>query len=190
MKTQPVSEEEFDKLSMQERRIAIVKDALAQLESGRYTPSPGRWCQFDKPVPTDTSYGVDTQVPLQPILNESKCYVCGLGALFASAVGLYNECHISMWNPTIYWGEVEPVVCRHFNVRQVHAVEIAFEKGGGSYKWHEGQGDGNSAVAPDIAELYDRALRFGRVEERRNQAHIRLKDILQNMIDNNGEFKP
>ncbi len=134
--TKPVDNKKFNKLSAKAKRCAIVADAIAQIVANRYEPAQGTWCR-----PNDFLYGivasnVNPEDQLQPIINNSNCRVCGLGSLFASAVGMLNDCPVGDWledgvDSYTVLKKLQP----YFSHVQLAAIEIAFETGQGSYPW-------------------------------------------------------
>ncbi len=223
MKTQPVSKEVFDKLTPSERRVAIAKDVIEQVEGGRYWASSGNWCNMYEPKKCHTLMASEEGQELQPVINEANCAVCALGAVFASAVGLYDNCKVtgSMRTGLMNMADLYKLLSNHFEASQLVAIEIAYERGKGGNQWFGLQarktnmlGDEadrvityrlfkiryamlnnpkmleqlDSHAAEELTELFDAAVEFIRYPG--GGERNRMIGIMNNIIYNNGEFKP
>ena len=195
----------FKKLSKQQQRITIAKDALQQLNAKKYTASPGNWCNTELPKAVHNElreleawdnrpssaedmknalYSVHQHNSnvLQPLLQEPgvTCEVCALGSLFASAVRKADNCSV---NPLRYAAE--------YGDRAHEADSDDVNDVLGSYfsekqqrlmelAFEEGSGSNKPVSVQDFAaaEMYNG----------KNPTQ-RLRAILKNIIDNDGVFK-
>jgi hypothetical protein len=101
----------FHKLSDKEKRIAVAKDVIAQVEARKYRATPGTYL-FVKGLRVDE----DVQ---KPLLEEStKCNVCAVGAAFASAARLGNN---------LFYGQSERIEMKKLFGEGLFTIEQAFE---------------------------------------------------------------
>ncbi len=216
MNTKPVSKEEFDKLTPAHRRVEIAKDVIAQLSIERYHASHGNWCilyqqgSFSADHECGDSYRLEADRELQPDINKATCAVCALGAVFASAVGLYDNYQVDGKSAggQFDFGHVSSLLKGYFDPIALMTIEIAFETGKGWYHWApeveiDNLDSGDIADARggtlynaaekkvidinEVAGLFDRAWYLGRKYDGDGK---RLHAIMQNIVDNDGEFKP
>ncbi len=222
--TKPVSKRKFEKLTKAAKRVLIAQDVLNQIEADRFIPEHMAWCKFDHPdMPRKGSRSGDMfdrmdtflgkhndSEELQPILNASKCHVCGLGAMFTSAIGMFNNYTVGDLGGGIVESDVDKVLRRYFDKRTLAAVEIAFEDGNGYYKWPNPLAYGdharyqrentlskvsgfsyidqvNNKVVAELTEYLNKAYTFGSCSY--GPVSMMTK-IMKNIVDNKGEFKP
>jgi len=155
-------------VTKKEQVIAIATDVIAQIDHlGAIVQ--GRYCHGD----IDS---VHLNKNPQEVIDDiaKRCAVCALGACFLSSIRLYDK--ITMPELTKYseyrkiymFGcDLKLHLAQFFTPDQICLIEAAFE-------WFE-----VSAMKP--------AHEFGR---RYPDGRTRLKAIMQNIIDNDGEFKP
>lgn len=179
----------FKKLSQPRKRVAIARDALAQLGT-RLTASAGRWVQFRKLLP---ELAPETQV--QDILNKTpECDVCAKGALFVCLVDRVNDLTLASApiTPRLF-GDVSHIkgqatdsyLRRLFSDNQLNLIEIAFESE--SYAMHSGITPNNTFQEKMDARTF--FYTFGQDKDAKS-SEVRLRAILENIIANNGTFKP
>lgn len=178
---------EFKKMSAAQKRIAIAKDVLASLKAKKYTAKHRTYCAFyfkdKKKVPTGT-------VELQDVLlskNLTSCNVCAMGSVFMAKVSLGNSCKIdipshfgftSIENFNNIVGDAEDIVDNMkgiFTEKQLREIEYAFE-------------------GEDIINMFDdKPLSFhDKMKDfyiRNKSADVRLKAIMDNIVENEGTFK-
>ncbi len=215
-------------MSPENRRITIAKDVIAQLLVERYRAAKGTWCDlypgsldWDQ-LPRYSSRTMECPVnqELQPIINSAKCDVCALGALFASAVGVYDN-HLVDFEArhgSMELDHLERVLARYFPAPQLVAIEIAFEGGTGGYNWHKRSPTQSEeerrfleieyltniqkrfVLTSSIEEFAARGITelIGLFDDARSfhdmlnyyDPSARMLTIMQNIVVNNGEFKP
>jgi hypothetical protein len=161
----PLNKIEFDKLSINEKRIAICRDVIARINSSNIQPIYGEFFQNRR------DYGeVEDKETVQKMINNGKCLVCAKGALFCSWVGNFNN--VDHWQFDRTYDEVEslrnsvPELVDIFGGEMLDNIEAAYESD--TYCWH---------YDTSITKLYSVAF-----------AEYSLSDIMQYIIDNNGEF--
>jgi hypothetical protein len=163
----------FNKLSKQQKRIAVAKDALQQLLKGKFRPYMGEW--------VTTSFRNARKYSgrqLCDVMDEIGCRCCQLGALFLSDVRFRNDfkvvnrvnAQIAGYGPNGL-NEINRLA-DYFSEDQLRLIEIAFERGGGLYVPHDYE---YSAV--DFGKKY-------------RSAKGRMIGILTNVINNDGVFVP
>lgn len=165
----------FKKASEAEKRVLIAKDVLDQLKSGRIKAT--RWYFF---YLGDEENDQHDGKSLQRTFIENSipaCHCCGVGALMVSCTLFNNKQKI---------GDIElggdlgiaiknevPIpngLNAFFETDQLSLVEQAFECGDGEFGYDSG-----------------RAVYFGK---QYLNSTVRLRAIMQNIIQNNGTFKP
>ncbi len=161
------AEAAFKKMTKAEKRVAIAKDVIANLKTRQLKPLSG----------TYFSIAAGDEFDLQTALAKgAECTVCALGGLFACAVPYKNG---DMGAVDIHNGMVIINYLRGiFEKKQLDLIETAFEKKlmGDPYPF-----------ATREAEQNHPAVRFGK----KYPGHkARMAAIMQNIIKNEGTFKP
>lgn len=205
----------FNNLSAAEKRILIAKDAIKQLQLNKYVAEKGCWVSLnlDEETRNQIEDGKfkernlnDYEQEWQGILQrkEVSCQVCGLGAVFASAVRLNNN-YVASPFADVAWKDLYPRLAKYFSMDQLAAIEIAFE-GGDGMNWFEEDGfagptakiiksvKGNSykhlsynKLNQAQKNLFTKALKFS---ERYDENQKCLLAIMRNIVKNNGKFVP
>jgi hypothetical protein len=170
----------YKKLSPAERRVAVAKDALLNVQKDFWNPLGGYvYVNLDEEICVE--HDMCSWLP-----GNAKCQVCARGALFLGALNKFNS-----WNPhenhaRVKYGEeyfkyIDPesfgdVEKNLWSSRQIAEIEYVFELerlGGAVYqKWNN-----------DEVEL---VKQWGK---RYNTPKSRLIAILKNIIRNKGTFK-
>lgn len=160
---------DFEKLSKAEKRIAIAKDVLAQLQANRLkvVQSTG-YCM----IPEKESAG-----DLREVLKQKEpCTVCGIGALFVAEVKARNRMPIKDLGHVFDYDWSSHSHRRIISVDRAHV--LARLKG----IFTETQLDNIEEYFESYYEeytYYDEYKKFGR---------IALKKIMENIIANKGRF--
>jgi hypothetical protein len=190
----------FEAMTKQEKRVAIAKDVLAALKAKKLKPKAGIYAMPTKKTTlrqvgaADADGLVNPDAKLCSVFGQlESCTVCGLGALFVSAVKRDEKVPIrktpSMYNSydAIYdaydtdreWGisghEVYDYLSKFFSNFQLMQIENAFECQGMNT-------DRNGFVK---GPLRNAALMYHKIES----PSKRMEAIMQNIIDNKGTFK-
>jgi hypothetical protein len=162
------------KVSKAEQRIAIAKDALAQLRAEMYLAESGTYIGSELTDELDQQCD-DDRDGAKPFLLKSKtpCRVCAKGALFLSTVRRYNK------------ASVRDVMCDNmlvaeniFGHKQFDLIEAAFERWDHTVAYLE---DKDESVVPLDVQNFGAAY---------TDDTDRLVAILENIIKNKGTFKP
>lgn len=169
-----LTEEQFNALSQPEQRVAIAKDVLAQLEAKRIVAAPMQWVS----VRGRSGFVYNREALIDAAAP--RCFVCGIGACFVSAVRLGNQYQKRAYVGGLGATEMERVLLRHFPRQQYAAIEFAFEGGTGSMEEDE------------LIRFFD----FEEIEALREYRYAfpepaaRLAAICENIIAYAGDFNP
>lgn len=108
---------EFAGMSVMQKRVALAKDVLSQLEMKKFIPTPGTYL--------NSFGGYEDGDYTKPIVQET-CNVCALGALTVSLIdgAAFNDA--GQTNVSCYG-----VLCDAglWSIREVETIERAFENG-------------------------------------------------------------
>lgn len=179
------------KKTIVQRRIAIIKDAIAQLEAGHCRASHCGYIYL--PVTMSKVVSENPEASAQKLFGkltkQKHCKVCAKGSLFVSLINKENElcaCEIPDDNYRVTTRLTEGGL---FSIKNIALVEIFYESWGvDSYENYEtGETKAfsvreRSILAAKVRDL-DRKYPPGKNKER-------LLYILKNMLKNKGIFKP
>lgn len=174
-----------------QKRIAVAKDVLKQLDSGLLTARKGTYLEFRK-----LRLQMINNLPnnLDKVFNlvskkGATCDVCGIGSCFIATVRLgddYETDKIFENNP-LFTGlslssrQMRPYLRKIFTSRQLTLIECAFEQ---NYRHRDTTDKLSSYVfTQDVLEAVRFGLNYKNDEDR-------LRAIMYNIITNNGTFKP
>lgn len=179
----------FWELSKAEKRVAIAKDVLRQIDDKRIHVKQDMYFELGR-VPKEVEDKLDKFLE-----NSPPCTVCALGACFASMVILGDRVSISSVVSLRYYdGKYIPterlddtrfriMLRRAFTSTQISLIESAFEK----FNAYDMDGNGFKIGEGNYGPSYDRAIEFGhKIKSNRK----RLIAIMENIIENKGTFKP
>lgn len=174
-KTQAQLNADFEALEPWKKRVAIARDALVQIASGRIQPS-NRATYVDTVDEAGFGY-IHNETEICDLLAKEECTVCGIGGLFAGAIALADNfkvknlagvSHFTSATHVIITGDdVRAYLGRFFSQGQLVAIEAAFEQNQRRVQNHIA-GD---VFAPAVTD-----------------PETRLRLILENIIANQGEF--
>lgn len=162
----------FDALSPKEKRISIAKDVILSVNAGRFYMKTGSYFNAQT---------TKTTKDLQEVLcdTEGSCQVCAMGGVFASKVRLGNsfttegEKHIGVDDDTIL-NTLKGI----FSEKQLRTIEGAFERG---IVW-----DSPFSLS-EQDRIEEKCICF---YDKYDSADDRMIGIMENLIQNNGTFKP
>ena len=164
-------------------RVAIAEDVIKTLAVGRMTAVQAGYFNLDVwTKASDDSFEAAALSVRDK--GKTRCRVCAIGAAAICAVGLYNDAPVmeSIWRTAGYYvphdtdsESMREVLARWFTRKQLDLIECAFEMS----DEHEEGGSSES--------VRETAVYFG---EDYGEPRERLEAIMQNIIDNNGTFKP
>lgn len=177
--------EAFEKLSPAKKRVSIAQDVLAQIKAKKYFAKQETYVNIvgDKQLDDaeshtfefyDQAYARDAQIAL--VNDELSCNVCALGALITSTVKIDDKCSIRELTQIRRGRVAHGRLLKYFGHKQLGLIETAFERDSTfAVEWR--------CSKPSIKA----ALDFGK---KRVNTTARLKAIMQNIVDNNGQFVP
>lgn len=178
----------------QKKSVAIAKDVLKHLREIK--PSNGIYVDFESGRLTKVLGNEDlSNKELKPYIPKIRknCHVCALGACFLSHVGLFNKFKIGNMGvlsqeyyetiksrqSTGYEGdEIKAVMLKSLGKKNIALIESAFEAAE--------MGDDDYGRDTDAAILFGNKYQSGPDGGNRK----RLKAIMENLIENKGDFKP
>jgi hypothetical protein len=166
---------EFNVLSKAEKRIAIAKDALAQIKQKKILPTTGFYLNI--PGQWDNENSLQKEIKKK----DFYCHCCAKGALFVSCVKQVNEVRMfEDWEDERFQKDK---LKDYFSVLQLDMIEAAFE----------GMVIADSAKKLEYYEKYTKNTPLGLKCIKFTQglnAEERMEKILNNIIKNNGYFRP
>ncbi len=121
------------KLTKAERRVAVARDALRQVEAKKLIAEAGTYIYFGRAIPQDA---VKNEKAFQRFVRDEKCHVCARGALFISTVRKEDSFAPSESNHYVRRSEFDPRLMELFSEGQLKLIENFFEFDG-CYDYHE-----------------------------------------------------
>lgn len=171
----------FNKANKARKRVMIAKDVLAQLDAKRFKAKQGYWV---KPDNKGERFKHKSEQQEVCDLVSGKCQVCGIGALFVSAVTFADKLKVQELTG-VSNRDLEPAVTndgvaflsdsvfdylsRFFDDDQLNKIETAFENGHGHC--FDVEAESFWANLQDVPE-----------------PELRMRLIMQNIISNKGYF--
>jgi hypothetical protein len=187
--------ENFNELSLEEKRVVIAKDVIAQLNNKVISTDYFGYLNLRNFGELFKEGKSNEQV--NNILSDIKCDVCALGGMFISLIKYDNHC-------TVYelieveQEEISERLKEYFSEGQLCLIETAYEQYGDNYHnqdWlnnvvvYEGIYSGSELEKLGITEDdLDRAAHFN--DDEHYHKETSLINIMNNIIENNGTFKP
>jgi hypothetical protein len=166
-------EKRFQKMSPANKRVAIAKDVIQYVKvDKKIDPQSNTYLLFSNIHPP--SYDSDTQIQNLLITRDFECTACAVGSMFVSAVLRYDNIVCGSFRYEMNRG-FRQYLGQFFSQDQIDLIESAFECRMISI-------DGN----PDDTDLCQ-AVIFGK---KYSDDYSRILAIMENIIENNGEFKP
>jgi len=156
----------LSKIPKAEARVLIDQDVLNQLNLKKIIATSGTYFAFE-----DVSF--DGEDFLHEVLDKTQCQVCALGSLYYSRVQVANETKCDVVERI---GDFEDESLNGIN--NVHTIMPDLNQ---YFDWS----------ALDKIENYFEGWFEGNTFYIDNpDPEIRMRKIMQNIIDNNGDFKP
>lgn len=112
---------EFVKLPRAKQRVQIAKDVLQQLEMGKIIP---RTTYFTSLTPT----GNYQDEELCTLTAQTKCEVCGIGALFIAAVERTDEIEVGEFEGRDARDKIVEYLSKWFDSDDLDLIEAYFER--------------------------------------------------------------
>lgn len=172
----------FEELSQAEQRVAIAKDVIAQLDAGLYDARHAGYLGWEGRA-VSARCAKEVERIFEGVLGGTQvCHVCGIGSLFVSIVKYGDVTPGEFFQASLDegMGSGRAKLAKYFTQEQLSMIEYAFER---SPTGHTRRYIGRD---PQLCErVYSYTWR--RLPDDRNE---RLRAIMQNVVDNGGEFKP
>lgn len=167
----------FEKLKPAEKRVAIARDVLKHVASRKIIPTHGIWVDTVGSAYLAGSKEIEKDPEVQALFTSMKsCNACALGGMFMCAVEKADKLKSSDLQSVkdgrdvadIEQEDVFAYMKKFFSVDQLVKIEAAFEQNGGAC---------NDIAAYDFAPDVE-------------DAPERMRLVMENIIANNGTFKP
>ena len=186
---------EFHKLPKSEKAVLVAKDVLKQISIGRYKPQAGRY--IGDLVISDFS---DSNAQINEKFDSIKsCTACALGSILLSCTHLGNKLLFSdigiigkrkqVGIGNLKNANVVDLFKDIFSKKQLLLIETAFEGFNGSSYGDDQMSDRFGEYLGKILSKSE-AKACDKFTEKYNNDYDRLVAICENIIENNGKFKP
>lgn len=202
---------ENTKLTKSERRIEIVKDAIAQLQAGSYITGQFGYVDLsDKLTEVKSSNGLDqAQDYLEELSKDNKCGVCAKGSLFLSTIRKENDLQLCDLEDNHQILMKKLTSDELFDEYNLNLIEAYYENWNLSiYRTYHGwvvlscrchvgvarvgsgfsENEANEMKEKHNKEINEYSIKYP-TKECGNRTE-RLLAILNNMLENDGIFKP
>jgi hypothetical protein len=176
-------------MNNQSKRIAIAKDVIERVNKKFYLSTQGYFCESVSEKLRN--FPLDKSVR-ELILDKriGKCEVCALGATLLSCIALNNKVTVQdFYNESDIGENISFGIKFHSNLdkifskKQLILIEVAFEMGGGYFNVNYD----NTQLKLIPKSYISKAIAFGKKFKTLEQ---RLLGIMNNIVENNGQFKP
>lgn len=181
----------FSKLSKAGKRVAIARDVLAQLKSGRLIATSGIWLRnSDNDYIVNEKESSNKELELQTIFKSKKaCKACAMGGLFMCAVERANKLKVKELFEYEYWEgdgnrfdideeDTFDYLSRFFDRDQLKLIEANFEMGKGAIR------------DSDIGCTFWNTLSEDTIVYLSDHPEERMRLIMENIIAHKGDFEP
>lgn len=183
----------FWALDKRNRRIAIAKDVIKQIDAGKISASSGTYFKMMQAPKSDGKLDL-------ALKEQSHCSCCGLGACFYSLIMLGDKVKVSEviekfpylesfnYGHSVYSDKMRDYLRDHFSSEQITLIESAFEK-------HRIE-DPLVKKSKELTKIIRKAVSFGEKADKNfdisgfnNVNENRLISIMKNIIKNRGTFR-
>ncbi len=175
----------FSRLSAAHKRMAICQDALDQIKAKKFLIARGKWCDFDDVEGPVVEMKFDQEALLSGkavhTVSVPSCNVCALGAIMCSSVRLGNVATLeNSSDQSDVWKQLK----KYFSGIQMTMIEACFER-----RINEGDSPCRFGGA-ELTESQARSVGTFAAEFYEDDEEGLAIAILNNIIQNNGTFKP
>lgn len=183
--------EYFNSLTPAQKRVAIAKDVIEQVNLKRFIPKNRIYTKIVSKIE-------DVENQIQSEFNNIQCHCCALGGMFLSDIKFNNSCTFYELDNKIFQATEKDRLQQYFSIEQLILIEAAFEcwscEDITSYDNVEedyviDQGYGIDLYLSDLnigEEDINKAGDFGNKYRDNSE---RLMAIMNNIIKNKGKFK-
>jgi hypothetical protein len=175
----------FAALGAAKKRVAIARDVLKWIGTGKLVPTAGTYLSSRVYNPEQGYYADERRDETR--VDGGKCSACALGALFACKVEQVGGIH-DFWQVRTH-AKLHDGLSDYFSAEQLWAIESAFEQSfffpdTYSSPWRTGY------VGDEKQEYAYKCVQFcENLPDRYNDA-VRMRAIMKNIIRNKGTFVP
>lgn len=179
--------------------VTIAKDVIASIKANKISVTPGHYCEIPGIGASIRAESINLKQHLKALAKKKKpCSACALGSMFLAKVDRFNKCEIptsiDSFNAALdsdedYTFDILTQLRDAFSDEELCYIEMAFETDpdvGISYNYldleYEWIDDNKVYNDNKINKSLDFTKGLGINE--------RLIKIMENIIANNGEFKP
>lgn len=187
--------DEYKRMSAAQKRVAIAKDVIAQINCEAYQPTAGTYVSLapsDKAKSDGKSLQDLWNKPTDQMLDEGmlQCSVCAKGAMFMSHIRKDSDsCKVGQAQDGQHEPNIEERLTDVFSEKQLDLIEAAFEQSGSYYA--NNHAETSEKYSEDKGEYYTgRAGKAEKFGERYSEDQERLVGIMRNIIRNDGTFVP
>jgi len=200
------SNEEFMRLSKEEKRIWIINDCLDRIEAGNLVPSRGCLMNSIKVTGNNSvTTFIESWKPenasksVKDLINmgDSSCETCAKGALFLSYIGRVNNFTLGEVTPDNDPSSAHEIsstemvkLSEIFSLDQLDLIEAVFEGVISSSVWCEEKRKEKLYLSVNNKQNYSQDMLGDIYTYHRvfNDEMDILENVLHNMLRNNGEF--
>ena len=176
----------FDSMTKEQRAVAIAKDVLKQLQAEMIVATQGEYIRLDDDDAEAFWEDGLALIPLEDIA-EVQCNCCAIGASMLSFSRLFNRITIGSAQAHSINGDRKPLAGA-FSWRTIALMEIAFERSTGGFL-ASCKIDSGEDIDVSHVDVLD-AVEFAASDSEEVDEEAILRAIMQNIVDNEGEFKP
>lgn len=186
-----VKKKAFSKLKRWQKRVAIAKDVIKQLDAKKFLAKQKVYVEIFK---TKKAYKEGFDLfdnafdQANCAIEEGKlgCTVCAKGAIFMSHIMKTNHCTVDQLNHNSDYDDIMRRLRTLFERKQLNLIECAFERSSRFYFNTEEDG-AETLRTSETTKIAIKGSKFGR---KYNTTDKRMRGIMKNIIKNKGEFKP
>ena len=161
----------FNKLTKNQQRVSIARDVIKMLKNKKIKAGS---IYFDALKIDPIEFANFPHKDVHLVVDSTQCKVCALGGMLAATVMKVDGMKFNYSQPDIPRNEVIKKLKDYFSIEQLDLIESAFEcQETDRYYSH--------------VSAWGKAVDFGNKFKSKTK---RMRMIMENIIRNNGEFKP
>lgn len=180
----------FKSLTKPQKRVALAQDVIAQIKAKKFLPKNKTYTKIVSPI---KSYNEQ----IQSNFGDIQCECCALGGIFLSDIKFNNSCTFNELDATYFDAREDMRLKEYFSIEQLILIEAAFECWDfdnlvddfwGEYQFTSGFADG--LLFKDFKLTKEKINKTAEFGNQYTDSYKRLIAIMENIIANNGTFKP
>lgn len=174
--------EQFRKASPAKKRVMIAKDVISQLKSGKIVPDHTyfSWPDHKSEETAECLRRNRTPTNMALLTSRTSCEVCGIGSLFVAALERDGRYKLGRYKGRSSEPGRAEIVCYltpYFDRTQLQLIEAFFEQD-------------LYFTSIDVQETLDPEMVYKNPIFTERDDRKRLEMIMENIIENNGQFIP